>query len=194
MSHYKQFKVGRCVVRIKPDEDTESPSSWCDESLFIVAKHRQFYVPEPGEKKCPDGPEELPERYLKTHWIFPLEAYIHSGVRLAFGREGNFPDRQWDVSQVGFVFVSKKTRRLRKSARNLASDLIDTWNQYLSGDVWGYVVLKDSDNIDEDDVLESSWGMYGLEYCEKTARESAEVKSKKIEKLEFETAMAATMP
>jgi hypothetical protein len=193
MNHYKQFKVGRCVVRISQDEDAENPRGWRDD-VFIVAKHDQFYVPEPGEDRCPDGPEELLERYVKTHWIFPLEAYIHSGVRLAFSREGNFPDRRWDVSQLGFVFVRKKEWRLRKSARKAAASVIEAWNQYLSGDVWRYEIFKDSDDINENDVLDTYWGMYGLEYCEENAREQAEAISKVIEKVDLETATAATMP
>lgn len=147
-------------IRIEHDEDAESPSQWGREDLFLVANHRDFYVPEPGEKRVPNDPAELIDRYRKTHWIFPLEAYIHSGVVLAFGHEGNFPDRRWDVSQLGFIFVSKKEWRLRKSARKAAASLIAEWNQYLEGDVWGYVIEDD-----DGEHLDSCWGMYGREYC-----------------------------
>jgi hypothetical protein len=141
-------------IKIIQDDSAESPQSWGDNSLFIIANHREFYVPAPGNKTINSDPEVEVSPYLKSHWIFPLEAYIHSGVVLAFGREGNFPDRRFDVSQVGWVFASKKEWRLSASARKSAACLINTWNQYLSGDVWGYEVGDDS-----------CYGFYGFDYC-----------------------------
>jgi hypothetical protein len=120
-------------VKIERDEMAENPSSWGDTSLFLVANHRQCWIPEPGEKRIPQEAKQLVDKYKKTHWIFPLEAYIHSGVVLALSNEGNFPDRQWDVSQLGFVFASKGEWRLSKSARKASLSLIEQWNQYLSG-------------------------------------------------------------
>lgn len=155
-------------IRIEQDEDARSPSEDADNDIFLVANHSQFYVPEPGEKRVPDYADELIDRYRKTHWVFPIEAYIHSGVVLAFSREGNFPDRRWDVSQLGFIFVAKKVWRLSKSARKAAEALIEEWNQYLSGDVWGYIIEDD-----DGEELHSCWGFYGREYCEQAANEEA---------------------
>ena len=147
------------TIKIVQDEDARNPQEDGDTGLFIVANHRDFYVPEPNEKRVPNDPDELIQRYKKTHWIFPLEAYIHSGVRLAFGQEGNFPDRRWDVSQLGFVFAAKSEWRLSKKARAAAASYIETWNQYLCGDVWGYDVGDDS-----------CWGFYGYDYCLQEAK------------------------
>jgi predicted RNA-binding Zn-ribbon protein involved in translation (DUF1610 family) len=77
---------------------------------------------------------------FKDYHVFPLEAYIHSGVVLALSREGEFPDRQWDVSQLGAVLVSKKEARTKAKARKLALSLIESWNDCLSGNVYGYDV------------------------------------------------------
>ena len=160
MSETIQYK-GK-TIKIQQDEDAESPSGWGDNSLFIVANHRDFYVPAPGEKRCSNDPEDYVNAYSKTHWMFQLEAYIHSGVVLALSNTGNFPDRQWDVSQVGWVFCAKKEWRLSKKAREAALSLVKTWNEYLSGDVWGYVI--DGDNED------SCWGFYGYDYCVQEAK------------------------
>uniref|UniRef100_A0A6M3JGW1 Uncharacterized protein n=1 Tax=viral metagenome TaxID=1070528 RepID=A0A6M3JGW1_9ZZZZ len=95
------------------------------------------------------------KEYIKKYHIFGLEAYIHSGVVLALSYEGNFCDRQWDVSQLGLVFVSKKEARTKKSAKELALGLIREWNDYLSGSVYGYVIkFKEGDE-------DSCWGYYG---------------------------------
>lgn len=171
------------TVEIHQDINPESPSAHADTSLFLVAGHRDFYVPEPGEKRVSDW-ETLVATYKDSHWIFRIEAYIHSGVRLAFSNEGTFPDRRWDVSQVGAIFASKKEWRLSKSARKASECLLNTWNQYLAGDVWGYIV--DKDGLNED----SCWGFYGLEYCKASAREVAEhaAAEKERERLEVERA------
>lgn len=155
------------IAKIIQDEMTESPSAWADEDIFLVGGHRKFYVPFSGQKTIDlDIYRKGCEKREKTHWIFPLEAYIHSGVSLALRGEGNFPDRQWDVCTVGSVFVSKKEWEFEKEARKAAIFLIEEWNIYLSGDVYG-VVIED----EEGNELGSCWGYYGLEYAEKMAEE-----------------------
>lgn len=150
-------------IEIHQDDDAQSPQEDGDNGLFLVANHRDFYVPEPGEKRITDDFQTIVERYRKTHWVFPLEAYIHSGVVLALSGCGNFPDRQWDVSQLGAVFAAKKEWRLSKAARKAAESYVETWNQYLGGEVYGYVVGDDS-----------CWGFYGMEYCIQEAKSAAD--------------------
>lgn len=145
---------------IERDEHASSPSEYGDEGLFIVANHRQFYVPAPGEKRVPNSANEVVDKYSDTHHVFGLEAYIHGGVVLALNGEGNFPDRQWDVSQVGFVFASKAEWTNRADARKAVLGKVEEWNQYLSGDVWGYIIEND-----EGYDVDSCWGFYGEEYA-----------------------------
>ena len=166
------FTVNGLTVKIEQEEYAQSPQEDMDTGLFLVANHRSFYVPEPGEKRIPDSANEVVDKYKKTHWVFPLEAYIHSGVRLALSGEGNFPDRQFDVSQLGFVFASKKEWRIQKSARKAALSLVERWNQYLSGDVWDWQVLDA-----EGKQLDSCGGCYGLEYAKGEATASAKFHS-----------------
>lgn len=157
----------RLKLHIEQDQDAQSPQSDGDTDLFIVASHPQFTVPVPGEKTVPQYAKEIVDRFKKTHWLFPIEAYIHGNVAIAFSQEGQFPDRRWDVSQVGYVFAAKSEWRLSKSARKAAASFIETWNQYLSGDVWGYVIAnKDGETVD------SCWGFYGKEYCQKQGEEA----------------------
>lgn len=173
------------TIKLVADSDARSPQEDSDAGLFLVANHRDFYVPEPGEKRITNDAEELVNRWKDTHWVFPLEAYIHSGVVLALSQEGNFPDRQWDVSQLGFVFAAKSEWRLSKSARKAALSLIETWNQYLSGDVWGYIVGEDSPFED------SCWGFYGKEYAIEQAKEAVDCLIRREEKEQAEANDAA---
>jgi len=158
------------------DNSSESPDDWGDDSLFLVGYHRDFTVDRstktsggipPGLAqditrggKYEDGIENYEAaRYCKEYHIFGLEAYIHSGVSLALSQEGSFVDREWDVSQLGLVFVSKKEWKTREKAREAARGLIKTWNMYLSGEVYGYLI--------ENTFGEESggcWGFYGSDY------------------------------
>src|SRR3990167_8973304 len=145
---YTEKKNG-LTIKIFQDDNPQSPEEWGDDSLFLVADHRDFYVKPPKNSTT----ESVVKDYNKTHHVFGLEAYIHSGVVLSLSREGNFVDRQWDVSQLGLVFVAKNETKTKGKARKLAQGLIKTWNQSLSGDVYGY-------DIEDGD---SCWGFYGLE-------------------------------
>ena len=93
---------------------------------------------------------------FKAFHVFPLEAYIHSGVSLALSHEGNFPDRRWDVSQLGAVLIAKTEARTNAKARKMAQGYIETWNDYLSGNVYGYQIEDTEGN-----EIESCWGFYG---------------------------------
>jgi hypothetical protein len=170
-------------INIYQDEYDESPNDWRNEELFLVAFHQQFSVEREGfsQQICAavanKGINEYDEKdadaiqILKEYHVFGLEAYIHSGVSFALSQEGNFPDRQWDVSQLGLVFVKKTEARLRTSARKLALGLIKTWNQYLSGEVYWYKVGD-----------ESLYGIYGLEYAIEEAKGVAEHVARNIQK------------
>ena len=152
--------------------DYESPDSWGDENLFLVAFHRDFSVDVKGferevcialnDKDEREGYEERVKEIQKKYHVFGLEAYIHSGVKLSLSQEGNFPDRRWDVSQLGEVFVAKSEARTRKGAHKLALCLLSTWNACLDGIVYGFIVKKGEKE-------ESCWGFIETEYpIEKT--------------------------
>lgn len=148
MDKYKEVEYKGFTIEIFYDQDAQSPQDWGDNEVFLVADHRQFYVKPPKGSSF----ESVVEDYKETHHIFGLEAYIHSGVSLSLSNEGNFPDRQWDVSQLGAVFVAKTVACTKKKARHHAEDLIKTWNQYLSGEVYGFQIPETED---------SCWGFYG---------------------------------
>lgn len=182
-------------IEIYPDNDPQRPDDWGDDRMFLVGFHeREFFVERKGFDKelCNAlmGSTDEPEHHdkdvldldvrdtLKKYHVFGLEAYIHSGVALYLSGECKI-DRQWDVSQVGCVFIAKTECRTRPSARKAAESLIETWNQYLSGDVHGYVV-KDADGGDLDSLDESCWGFYGIESAIEAGKEAAEYLAKNI--------------
>ena len=156
-------------LRIEQDQDAQSPAEWQDNGLFLVAGHRDFWVAVPGMEKDWRGydsmRELIPDKEAEYH-VFMVEAYIHGGIRLALANQGNFPDRRWDVSLCGAIFAAKSEWPLQESALKAAGSLIEEWNQYLSGDVWGCIVEDDNGNH-----VDSCWGFYGREYAEEQGAE-----------------------
>lgn len=85
----------------------------------------------------------------EKYYIFPVEAHIHSGVSLSL--TDNFEKQGFDTSVAGFVLVSKveaiSSLEYQKGepedlAEEWAEALIETWNTYLMGDVYGFRLYK----------------------------------------------------
>lgn len=153
---YKGFKI-----IIKPDDFiNDSPNDWGNDDCFLVYDHRDFCV----ERKYFD-PADIYEAMrdkkalFDGYFYFPVYAYIHSGVSLSLVRYFNVPQghNEFDVSFRGFALVKKeKGCYTREKAYESARSLLTTWNDYLSGNVWNFVV-KDAD----DNIIDSCCGFYG---------------------------------
>ena len=125
--YYKGYKI-----RIRQDEFAESPDDWGNKNLFLIYDHRDFTVKREGFE--PIDIYESGLAYEKKYWIFLVEAYIHSGVRLSLF--SGTKQCMWDSSVSGYILASKEEFELEETARNASEGLIETWNEYLSGDVW----------------------------------------------------------
>lgn len=145
------------TYKIERDTDAESPNSWGDNALFLTGEHRDFSV------DAPDGIE------VSMMHKFTLYAYIHGGVVLGLDRGVHPFTCPWDSCQVGFVYATKASGEFGDGSfdavKKAVSVLVETWNQYLSGDIWGFII-EDSDGTHVD----SCWGFYGRDHCETEAR------------------------
>lgn len=141
------------TIRIEQDTDIESPDSWGNTDLFLTACHsRHFEVRVEGFHPQNDDFGKISKQYH----IFPLYAYIHSGTSLSLSNTHYPFNCQWDAGQVGYVFAEKKGWKDATKAKEAAQSLIETWNNYLSGNVWGFVIEdKEGEHVD------SCWGFYG---------------------------------
>jgi len=159
--NYKNY-----TIKIYPDYDAMSPDEWNNEYVFLVGYHDDFWV-DKKEFITKDEAIRLAENDIdkedtklkqikKDYHIFGLEAYIHSGVSLYLSYEGNCPDRKWDVCQLGLVFVKRTETKSRIKAKKIAENLLETWNDYLSGNVYGHRVIDNNGN-----EIHSCWGFYG---------------------------------
>lgn len=113
----------------------------------------------------------------------PLYLYDHSGITMSTGRFSC----PWDSGQVGFAFITKAkilenwsgkilTAKLRALAESCIESEVETYDQYLTGDVYGYVVEKldpDADEDDDGEETDSCWGFFGLDYAIGEGRRAA---------------------
>jgi len=156
------IKYKRYTIEIVADEYAQSPDEWGNDDAFIIYDHRDFFV----ERKGFDGQEifdrlQAGKLIQDGYHIFPLYAYIHSGVSLALSRSGDgkyWQHAAWDTSFKGFVLVkrSKGWSYRRDKAEKVAQSIVNEWNDYLSGNVYGFRVLDP-----EGELIESAWGFYG---------------------------------
>lgn len=160
---------GYIVKYLTRDEDPESPDALGDDNLFLVHYHRDFQVENKNiitEDDARDFYQGNKIEQEKDYYIIPIEAYIHSGVSLAISQEGDFPDRQWDVSHVGLALASKKEFKSKKQAEKAIRGLVESWNQYLGGDVYSIVAEKYDNNKEQVDY-DVVGGYYGFEEAKK---------------------------
>ena len=140
-------------IEILPDENAESPDSWGCDDAFIVYDHNQFYVKRKGfdSTEIFEHCQEIKRMFYNGYYVFPVYAYIHSGVSLSLGK-GTYPfNDRWDVSMKGFCLVKRmKGMWFREKCYKLAESIVEEWNMYLCGDVWGY-----------NSEFGSCWGFYG---------------------------------
>lgn len=140
-------------IRICRDEYSQSPDDWGNIESFLVYDHRQFCIRRKGF-----DPTEIFEHcqiakrmFYKGFYVFPVYAYIHSDVSLSLGNSSYPFNDRWDTSMKGFVLVERmKGIWDKKKAIAVAESIVNEWNMYLCGDVWGYT----SD-------FGSCWGFYG---------------------------------
>lgn len=110
--------------------------------------------------------------------VLPLYLYDHSGITMSTNPFGC----HWDSGQVGFIYVMREdilkefdrkrlTKKLRKRVEEILIAEVECYDQYLRGDVYGFQITPLDD---EDDVLDSCWGFYGLDDCIEEAKSTAE--------------------
>lgn len=171
--NYKGYQIN-----IYFDNDPMPPDDGDYDDVFLIHDHRSFFVKGPNGA---DNPQSIFDDYwsqkktictqiiygksYKFH-IFPVYAYIHSGVSLSLGKSGYPFTDPWDTSFRGFILVKqiKGWSWRREKARTAAQSLLESWNDYLSGNIYGYMIgIPDDPDDPETEYQEEGgcWGFYG---------------------------------
>jgi hypothetical protein len=175
------------ILKIFCDELAENPRTGYDNLGTLVFWMRGRYSGL-GDNHEYVGPDDfLKEHRPKDTIIYKVYAYIHGGIALQMVPfpEGENPyECPFDSGFCGFCFVSKAdarneygrlTSKILVLIEQILKTELDTYNQYLEGDVYGYQMF-DQTGIEE----ESCWGFYGSDWTENGLFESAGIKSDDI--------------
>lgn len=111
--------------------------------------------------------EEVLKKEFKAVVILPLFLYDHSGISMRTFSHG--VHASWDGGYVGFIYATKAdilkwwmkkklTKSLLEKAKKSLEGEVETYSQYLEGDVYFYNVEDENG-----EVLESCGGFYGIE-------------------------------
>lgn len=166
--------IGKYRIDIIQDESPESPRTW-DNLGTMVCSHNRYDLGDKHNYRFNDYQnwDDLEKAIIKNEKvgaILPLYLYDHSGITMNTTGFGC----QWDSGQVGFIYVSKETilkeyggkivtKKLKERAEGHLKSEVNTYDQYLTGDVYGYSIFKVENG--EEEELDSCWGYYGTESC-----------------------------
>jgi len=159
------------TVKIVQDTDAESPREW-DNLGVMACWHKRYNL---GDVQ----PREEPTDWLKENApegsiVLPLHLYDHSGITM---RTGSFGD-PWDSGQVGWIvatpqairknfMVKRITKVIRARAEAVLKSEVATYDDYLTGNVWGYTIdVSDTcescgSKVPQDKGSDSCWGFIG---------------------------------
>lgn len=151
MEAIKVIQYKQHVIKIFQDEDYNITSDNGDNEVFLLYYHRNFYITRKGFSE-PKTMEDI-KALKKEYHLFTVYAYIHSGVVLSLGNDSYPFNDQWDVSSCGFILI-KKGSGIRNH-KKAAQALIDEYNDILSGNVFGYEITFNDNEID------NCWGFVG---------------------------------
>ncbi len=124
-----------------------------------------------------DELEEYIENELNGYIILPVYMYDHSGMTI---NTTGF-SCGWDSGQIGFIYVTAKKIRENYGVKRISAKLkqditgylkneIQTYDQFLTGDVWSYSITDNN----SDNIIDTCYGFFGQEYCENEAKSAVD--------------------
>lgn len=170
----EEFTHAGFSVSIHYMEDAESPREW-DNLGTMICGHRRYNLGDEQIRDTENFQEELERRFLGGE-VLPLFLYDHSGLTLST-KPFSCP---WDSGQVGVIAVTaadirkeygvkRITKQTREKVRTVLKQEVETYDQFLRGDVYGYVIENE-----QGEHIDSCWGFYGIEHVTEEAKRMAE--------------------
>ncbi len=189
MEAIKTTRKENYILEIFPDEPHESPRDW-DNLGTMICFHRRYNLGDKNDIINSDDfsswneQMEWIEKNIKPCVILPLYLYDHSGITMS---TSSF-SCGWDSGQVGWIFVTKEQVRKEYNVKRISKDLIEkvtniledeveTYDQYISGEVYGYRISQIEvcdKGCEHKDEIDSCWGFYGMESVEEEGERTLE--------------------
>jgi hypothetical protein len=166
------------TAQIIQDEDAQNPRTDYDNFGTMFCWHPRYTL---GDQQFQRGDFESMaavrrhlEKDLKARVVLPLALLDHSGLWMQVGNSFACDPGGWDTTHVGYIYATEDQIRKEFGPRITKAALaktetilrgeVETYNQYLTGDVYG-VVVEDPDGTQRD----SCWGFYGDDYAKEEA-------------------------
>lgn len=187
MEYLSKSTVNGFTVTLHHDYDAEDPRDW-SHGAELVYGHRRYNFPNDAEIDFDDFDSWTHVAdYLKVHedalLVLPVYMIDHSGLAFRVGRSFAAEDPgQWDSGVIGLAYVTPTnwaetqgsewtgSDEQLEQARKLIESDVETYGQYVNGDVYGYQVTDPLDG----EVVDSCWGFFGFDYAESEAASAAE--------------------
>jgi hypothetical protein len=149
------------TLEILPDTDSENPRTSMDNlGKLILKNYKEYY----------QGYNNLDiVKSIKKEIHLPVYKYEHGDVTYSTKPFSC----SWDSGLVGFILILREdikkeydckyiTKKILETVYKQLEAEIETYAQCANGDVWGWRILNN-----DDDCIDSCWGYYGYDYCEK---------------------------
>ena len=108
--------------------------------------------------------EEIIE-HIQRDDIFALPVYIYEHSSIALSTEPF--NCEWDSGQLGYIFATyediEKEGWNTEDAENFMKYELETYSNYINGEVYGYQIYKKGDCEYCSDDVDSCWGFIGYE-------------------------------
>lgn len=158
---YKTIEFGGFILKIEQEQEPENPRDW-DNRATMYCEHRNYSLGDSDAEKIAIDDE--------NYYILPLYLYDHSGITM---NTTGF-SCPWDSGQVGIIYMHKTESEegaglTRERAEEIMVQEVKTYDQYLRGEVYGFILEKTfpDKEIDgkiysaENEELDSCWGFTG---------------------------------
>ena len=169
MSAIEKEKYKGYKIELHHDFDPLNPREDYDNFGTMVCFHSRLVLGDKHKYSVEDLKEIIES---DDYFTLPLYIYEHGGVTMSTGEFSC----SWDSGQVGYIIVSKEAAskefnnltgaELEKKSLDLLKGEVKTYDYFLTGQVYGYIV---KDNLGKE--VESCWGYLGeSNYCIQEAR------------------------
>ena len=182
---YEVEKVEKDGLRltISYDHDCPNPRDNDGNMVHLICFHRRYTLGDKHDYREGDFDSwnELEAQLRKDFDIVhiqPLYMYDHSGISISTSHGYPYND-QWDVGMIGFAFIDKATirenygirrvtkKQIARAMKEFESE-IETYDQYVQGECFGYTVEKvgkcECCGQEEDEHVDSCWGFIGRDW------------------------------
>lgn len=195
----KTYLLGNAKIHIEREDDPESPREWSTAWKWYSNHRRYFFDKENGnylsindifDGDTEDG-ESIKDAILRQNPEFldvrPIYLHDHSGISISLG---SFND-PWDSGVGAYAVITREQaeadapelkgddNKLIEAAYGWLEGEVESYQAYLDGDVYGYVVENGSGN-----EIGSCWGYYSIDDCLADAAACVSVKDRTIRNLD----------